>query len=63
VGVLDVAFYLSLQFCKVLDGGVGIDAAAERRRRMKRELMSHGDRVKHAFLFGFNKLAICLSTR
>jgi hypothetical protein len=47
---------------KVLDGGFGIDAAAERRRRMKRELMSHSDRVKHAFLFGFNKLAICLSS-
>mmetsp|Transcript_16375 Transcript_16375/g.15694 ORF Transcript_16375/g.15694 Transcript_16375/m.15694 type:complete len:1227 (-) Transcript_16375:96-3776(-) len=51
-----------IKFPEVLDGGVGIDGAAERRRRMKRELMSHGDRVKHAFLFGFNKLAICLST-
>lgn len=43
--------------------GLGIDSAAEKRRKVKSELFPHKDRVKKARLFGFNKIAVTLSSR
>jgi hypothetical protein len=43
--------------------GLGIDSAAEKRRKIKNELFPPKDRVKKARLFGFNKIAVTLSSR
>ena len=43
--------------------GLGIDSVAERRRKKKNDLLPLKDRVKTARLFGFNKIAVCLSSR
>ena len=45
------------------EDGVGIDITAERRREMKKQNFPQKDRIKKSSLFGFNKIAVCLSTR
>ena len=42
--------------------GHGIDSTAEYRRNAKKELFT-ADRVSKARLFGFNKIAVCFSSR
>ena len=46
-----------------IEDGVGIDTNAERRRENKRQNFPQKDRIKKSSLFGFNKIAVCLSTR
>ena len=43
--------------------GVGIDSLAKRRREIKTKNFATKDRVKKARLFGFNKIAVCFTTR
>ena len=41
----------------------GIDVIAERRRTIKKQILPQRDRATKARIFGFNKIAVCFSSR